>query len=196
VVLLWLIRIAEELSGVNLDKFGLLPHSWLGLTGILTAPLIHGSFAHLISNTLPLLFLGVGLFYFYKNAAMQVFVLLYLVPGIFVWFFGRASYHIGASGLIYGLASFTFFSGIIRRDTRSIALALLVAFLYGGMVWGVLPLDPGISWEYHLFGAIWGVILAFVYRKSDPYQRYDWEDETDEKPVNELEINYDDEIFF
>ncbi len=196
ILLLWIIRIFEELFKINLDKFGLHPHYLFGLIGIFTAPLIHGSFNHLISNTLPLLFLGIGLFYFYKNSSKQVFVLLYILPGIFVWFFGRESYHIGASGLIYGLASFIFFSGVIRRDTRSIALALLVTFLYGGMVWGVLPLDPGISWEYHLFGAIWGVILAFVYRKSDPYKRYDWENEEDDISDTKPEISYDDEFTF
>jgi len=196
VVLLWIIRIIEELFKINLVEFGVHPRNWFGLIGIFTAPLIHGSFNHLMSNTLPLLFLGVGLFYFYKNSSKRVFVLLYILPGICVWFFGRESYHIGVSGLIYGLASFIFFSGIIRRDTRSIALALLVTFLYGGMIWGVLPLDPGISWEYHLFGAVWGVILAFVYRKSDPYKRYDWEDEPDDIPGDKLEISYDDEYLF
>lgn len=195
-LLLWIIRITEELTNINLNVFGLRPHDWFGLIGILTAPLIHGSINHLISNSLPLLFLTVGLFYFYENSGKQVFVLLYILPGIFVWFFGRESYHIGASGLVYGLASFIFFSGVIRRDTRSIALALLVTFLYGGMVWGVLPLDPAISWEYHLFGAVWGLILSFVYRKSDPYSRYDWEDDEEEDSDENPEISYDDEYLF
>jgi len=195
-VLLWIIRITEELTKINLDIFGLRPHDWFGLIGILTAPLIHGSFNHLISNSLPLLFLTTGLLYFYENSGKQVFVLLYILPGIFVWFFGREAYHIGASGLVYGLASFIFFSGVIRRDTRSIALALLVTFLYGGMVWGVLPLDPAVSWEYHLFGAAWGLVLSFAYRKADPYIRYEWEEDDESDSDEKPEISYDDELFF
>ena len=95
------------------------------------------------------------------------------------WFgyIARQAYHIGASGLIYGFVSFLFFSGIIRRDNRSIALALIVTFLYGGLTWGVLPIKAEISWEAHLFGSLVGIMFAFIFRKADPAPKYDWEEE-------------------
>src|SRR3989339_1510740 len=105
-----------------------------------------------------------------------------IIPGIFVWIFGRPAYHIGASGLIYGFVSFLFFSGLIRRDNRSIALALIVTFLYGGIIWGVLPIKAETSWESHLFGSIIGIMFAFIFRKADPAPKYDWEDEEEANP--------------
>ena len=105
------------------------------------------------------------------------------MDGLLVWLFARESYHIGASGLVYGFAAFLFFSGLFRKDKRSIALSLLIVFLYGGMVWGVLPTDPKISFESHLFGALTGIVCAFLFRKNDPPPVYEWEEE-----------NYEDEI--
>ena len=93
--------------------------------------------------------------------------------------------------MVYGLVSFLFFSGLIRRDTRSIALALIVTFLYGSIIWGVIPQNDGISWEYHLFGSLTGISCAFIYRKSDPYKKYEWEDEDDEGDPAKLEISHD-----
>ena len=103
--------------------------------------------------------------------------MVYFIPGILVWFLGRESFHIGSSGLVYGYVTFLFFSGLIRRDNRSIALALIVTFLYGSLIWGVLPLSREISWEYHLFGALTGIYAAIIFRKSDPIKKYDWEEE-------------------
>ena len=176
-VLLWLIQFAQYLFSLKLAKYGLFPQTAKGLIGVFTAPLIHSDFNHIISNSIPLLFLGSGIFYFYKEAAYKVFFMVYLIPGILVWFLGRESYHIGSSGLVYGYVTFLFFSGLIRRDNRSIALALIVTFLYGGLIWGVLPLSREISWEYHLFGALTGIYAAIIFRKSDPIKKYDWEDE-------------------
>lgn len=176
-VLLWLIQFAQYLFSLKLAKYGLFPQTTKGLIGVFTAPLIHSDFNHIISNSIPLLFLGSGIFYFYKEAAYKVFFMVYLIPGILVWFLGRESYHIGSSGLVYGYVTFLFFSGLIRRDNRSIALALIVTFLYGGLIWGVLPLSREISWEYHLFGALTGIYAAIIFRKSDPIKKYDWEDE-------------------
>ena len=180
VALIWIIHICQYVFNVNLSRFGLLPLSGRGLLGIFTAPLIHSDFNHILSNTIPLLLLGSGVFYFYKQVAHKMFFLVYLVPGIFVWFLGRESFHIGSSGIVYGFVTFLFFSGLIRRDNRSIGLALIVTFLYGSLIWGVLPLSRGISWEYHLFGALTGIYAAVVFRKSDPVKKYDWEDEEDE----------------
>ncbi len=190
-LLLWIIKIVEVTFGISFVEYGLLPHHLSGLIGIITYPLIHANFSHLISNSIPLLFLGIGIFYFYPESAVKVFALIYFLPGILIWFFARTAYHIGASGLVYGLVTFFFFSGIIRRDNRSIALALAVTFLYGSLVWGVLPIDKTISWEGHLFGSFTGILCAFLFRKQDPPKKYDWEDEPDDDNPAKPEISYD-----
>lgn len=193
VILLWIIQLIQFFFNLSFVKLGLFPRSLRGLLGIITAPLIHAGFGHLFSNSLPLLFLGTGMLYFYRQSAYKIFVLVYFLPGVFVWFIARPAFHIGASGIVYGLVTFMFFSGLIRRDARSIALALIVTFLYGSIIWGVLPLDNGISWEYHLGGSIVGIICAFVFRKNDPYKKYDWEEEGDDNEIDggKLEISHD-----
>ena len=175
VFLLWVIKISEIVFNLNFTALGILPGSIKGIPGILFAPLIHANIKHLFSNSLPILFLGTGIIYFYRNSSYKVFLIIYLGTGILNWLFARKAYHIGASGLIYGFVTFLFFSGIIRRDTRAIALALLVTFLYGSLIWGILPIDSGISWESHLFGSIWGIICAFLFKSSDPAFKYEWE---------------------
>lgn len=189
VLLLWVIKIIEIISGISFIKYGLLPNQLTGLIGLITYPLIHSGFYHLISNSLPVLFLGTGILYFYPTAAFKVFTIVYFLPGILLWFFARSAYHIGASGLIYGFVTFLFFSGLIRRDNRSIALALIVTFLYGSLVWGVLPVDSGISWEGHLFGSVAGILCAIIFRKNDPAKKYDWEDEPDDNEKPEISYN-------
>ncbi len=191
IFLLWFIQITQAVLKINFIFLGLFPRKISGLIGIITAPLIHAGFGHLFSNTLPLLFLGIGILYFYPNSALKVLASVYFISGIFVWTFARSAYHIGASGLIYGFVSFLFFSGLIRRDTRSIALALIVTFLYGSIIWGIIPQNNGISWEYHLFGSLVGISCAFIFRNSDPYKKYEWEDEPDEDDESKsLEISH------
>jgi len=190
-MLLWVIYLITYLFEIPTFKLGILPRNFSGLVGIFTSPLIHGGFSHLVSNSTPLIFMGLGIFYFYPKVAYKVFTVIYFGTGILVWIFAREVYHIGASGIIYGFASFLFFSGIFRKDNRSIALALVVIFLYGGLIWGVLPVEKGVSWESHLFGAIVGVITAFIFRKIDPPKRYEWEDEESDIPANKLEVSYD-----
>ena len=188
VFLLWVIKISEIIFNLNFTTFGILPGSVNGLPGILLAPLIHANFKHLFSNSLPILFLGTGIIYFYRKSSYKVILIIYLGTGILDWLFARKAYHIGASGIIYGFVTFLFFSGIIRRDTRAIALALLVTFLYGSLIWGILPLDSGISWESHLFGSIMGIFCAFLYKGSDPSVKYDWEyEDVNEKNNDEPE---------
>ena len=180
VALLWLIWFADAGLGLHLVRFGVYPGALDGLPGILFAPLIHGSWLHLIANTPALLVLGTALFYGYPRSAGIAAPILYLGSGLGVWLFARESYHIGASGLTHGMMFFIFVIGILRRDRPAIALSLLVFFLYGGMVWSVLPQQPGISFESHFFGAVTGVTLAFLLRNRDakrPEKRYDWEDE-------------------
>ena len=190
-VVMWAIKAVETVTGISFSGFGIFPRTWAGLTGIITFPLLHGNWDHLMSNSLPVLFLLTGLFFFYPESSKKVFVILYIVPGILLWLFGRSVYHIGASGLIYALAAFMFFSGIIKRDKRSIVLALLVTFFYGGLVWGVLPIKEGISWEGHLFGGITGFVAALIFKNSDKYKKYDWEDDDEEDyDIRELEVSY------
>ena len=136
------------------------------MMGIVTAPLIHGTFVHLLSNTFPLIFLMIAVFYFYEKIALEVFVWIYLVTGFWVWVAARQAYHIGASGLVYGLATFLFFSGLFRRDIRSVAVATAIGFLYSGMVQGIFPTTENISWESHLLGAGAGMFCAFYFRRS------------------------------
>ena len=181
VLVLWLIKLLELKSGYLLTEYGVLPRTVEGLKGVITSPLIHGDIKHLVSNSVPLLVLGAGLVYFYKSLAFRVFVGVYLLGGFWLWLGGRESYHIGASGVVYGLTSFLFFSGVFRRDTRLMAISLLVVFLYGGMIWGIFPLFVGMSWEAHLFGGLAGLLIAFVYRGEGPQRKvYIWEEEPDE----------------
>jgi membrane associated rhomboid family serine protease len=166
---MWLVKIIEVLFEIDLSSLGIYPLEIKGLPGILFSPLIHENFKHLFDNSLPLFFLGTAVFYFYSEVAVKVSVWTYLLTGIFVWFAGREAWHIGASGLVYGLASFLFFSGIIRRYFRLIALSLLIVFLYGSMVWGMLPeLYKNVSWESHMLGFVSGIILSVWFRNEGP----------------------------
>jgi membrane associated rhomboid family serine protease len=176
---LWTVFIVDEAFGLRLGRFGLRPGSLPGLIGIVTAPLLHANFQHILSNTLPMFISLTATLYLYPNSALRVIPAVWLGSGALAWFFARPNLHIGASGLIYGLLAFVFFSGILRRDMRSISVSLLVGFLYGSMVWGVLPTRPQMSWEMHLTGAFVGVIMAFVFMNWDrvPVVRYDWEDD-------------------
>lgn len=182
VTLLWLIQVVNWGLDLELERFGVNPRQLGGLSGILFAPLLHGSFAHLIANSLPLAVLGTGMLHLYPKSAVSVVPAVYLGSGFAVWLFGRDSIHIGASGLVYGLVTYIFVAGLIRRDRRAIAAALLVSFMYGALVWGVLPLESGVSWETHLAAALIGVTMAFALRHLDipARNRYSWEDEPDE----------------
>ena len=177
--ILWAIFIFDAVFGLHLVRFGLRPGSIPGLVGIVTAPLLHANFQHILSNTFPLFLSLTAILYLYPRASVRVIPLIWLGSGALAWFIGRPTLHIGASGMIYGLLAYVFVSGIIRRDMRSVSVSLLVGFLYGSMVWGVLPIRPHMSWEMHLSGAVFGVLLAFVFRKWDrtPLVRYSWEDD-------------------
>ena len=164
VILMWMINIFQFVYGIDLGNLGIHPRDSTTLIGIFTSPLIHGNWEHLLSNSLPMLVLGILLFLIYDRVAIWVWVLNYFFTGLFVWLFARDSYHIGASGVIYGLASFLFFSGFFRMDIKSIAISSGVAIFYGGMVWGILPIQPGVSWESHMFGGLVGLALAYLFR--------------------------------
>ncbi|MCC7327228.1 MAG: rhomboid family intramembrane serine protease [Burkholderiales bacterium] len=179
VAALVVIHVLGAALGLDLQRFGVHPREWSGLAGIIAAPMLHGNFAHLVSNALPLAVVGTVMLYLYPDASRIVLPAVYLGPGLAVWLFGRDSIHIGASGLVYGVVGYVFVAGVLRRDRRAIAASMLVAFMYGALVWGVLPIKAGVSWETHLAAALIGVALAFLLRHRDPamQRRYAWEDE-------------------
>jgi len=191
-VFLWAIKIAELCFNQNFFWLGIYPLKFSGLIGIVTAPLIHADINHLLSNTFGVLFLSWAIFYFYTKVAQRAFILIYVLSGFWVWFFAREAYHIGASGLIYGMASFLFFSGIFRKHVPLIAVSLTIVFLYGGIIWGIFPTFEKISWETHLTGLIAGIIVAVYYKNEGPQRPqpfYDSEEETDDN--NEINDNLD-----
>lgn len=176
--LIWGIKFLEFLLGVNLYDLGVYPRTQAGLPGIVTAPLIHGSWEHVFGNTLPLVLLGSMLIYGYPRSRYWALAGIWLVSGIGVWLFARSSYHFGASGLTHGIFFYLLVGGILRRDRRSAALLMVAFYMYGGMLLTILPSDPGVSFESHFFGAMSGAILAYAFRNWDPKpmrKRYAWE---------------------
>lgn len=193
-LLLWLAKLLELALRQNFTSGGIYPRAGFGASGILTSPFIHADFGHLISNTVPFFLLLFALVYYYRKFAYRILWMIYLFAGISVWLLGREAWHIGASGIVYGLAAFHFTSGLLRNDARLLTISVVVAFLYGGLIWGLFPLQPEVSWESHFFGAFAGVILAIWYRKYRITRiPFDWEAEegdddiTDESP--EIEEN-------
>jgi membrane associated rhomboid family serine protease len=181
---LWLVEYAEP--GIGLKAWGTRPRSLEGLVGIISTPFLHGSFEHIKGNSLSFLTLSSFLIFFYRSIAFPVLGWLYGVSGVVLWLIAGSGNHIGASGVIYGLASFLFLSGIVRRDPFLLRVSLAVAFLYGSIVWWVLPIDPQVSWEGHLAGVLVGSVLAVVYRNRGPERRkYRWE--ADEEAEREAE---------
>ncbi len=191
VVLMWVVWLGELATQFDLGFLGVYPRHIIGLIGIVTGPLIHADINHIFANSVPLLVLGACLFYFYRELAVKTFLLIYFITGVCVWAGGREAYHIGASGVVYGLAAFLFFSGIIRRDGKLLAITLLVTFLYGSMVWGIFPdlfPEKNISFESHFWGMAAGAILAFYFRKTGPQRTvYEWEEEIDDEAGVEIE---------
>jgi len=180
---LWWIKVLDGVFDWDLGALGVHPRQAVGLIGVLTAPLVHGSFEHLFANTLPLLVLGTLLLYGYPRARRPALAIIWILSGLGVWVAGRDNAHIGMSGVTHGLMFFLFFAGLMRRDKLAVALSMIAFFLYGGMVWGIFPAEPGVSWEYHLFGALAGTLAAVLLRKLDappPAKRYAWEDEAPE----------------
>jgi membrane associated rhomboid family serine protease len=183
---LWMVRFFETAMELSFVEGGVYPRKFSGLQGILFSPLIHADWKHLLDNSSPVVFLSVALFYFYRDIAYRIWGLIYLISGILLWGLGREAYHIGASGLIYGLAAFLFLSGLIRRVRSLTAISLLVVFWYGGLVWGLLPYDYQVSFEAHLTGAVSGILLAFTYRDHGPEpERRILEEEEEEREEQE-----------
>jgi hypothetical protein len=166
---LWLVHFANIHYHLNLYKLGVFPRTLDGLWGVVFSPLVHSSIDnnHLINNSVPFLILTWAMFYFYRPIAWRVLFFSWIITGFSVWLFGRSSFHIGISGVIYSQLFFLFFSGVFRQDSRLLTVALLVVFIYGSMIWGIFPYDWKISYESHLSGAVVGFMLSRYYKHEN-----------------------------
>ena len=180
-LLIWAVHVITHFLHIDLTTYGVYPRQVSGLKGVLFSPFIHADFGHLISNSTPLVVLSALILFFYQRVAIPAFLLIFFLSGVAVWTFARPAYHIGASGFIYGLAAFVLATGIFRKNMKSIALALIVVFYYGSMIFGILPLDTKVSWEGHLFGALAGAIASYWFMDLiEPDEKkpvYSWETE-------------------
>ena len=168
IVLIWGVYGINEAYALNWRRWGNHPRDWDHVWGVFTYPFLHGDLEHLWNNTATFFTLNSLLFYFYRSIAARVWIGLFLISGIGLWVFAQGGNHIGASGVNYALAAYLFSSGAIRKSQLLLRVSLLVAFLYGGMVWWMLPIDEHISWEGHVAGAISGVLLAVITRRWGP----------------------------
>lgn len=188
--ILWCIKSAQILFNLNLSGLGLVPLHAMGLVGIITAPLIHGSLEHLFNNTFAILILTSFLYYGYPKSWWKVIGLVWILSGIGVWLLAREASHIGASGLTHGMFFFMFVVSIFRRDKSSVAIMMIAFLLYGGMTMTIFPREEGTSFEYHFFGAIAGVFAALIWRNNDPkpqVERYEWEGQDDDSEIDQEE---------
>ncbi len=186
VLFLWAVQVVQSVFQLDLALLGVLPWREEGLRGILFSPLLHSGWGHLIANTFPLFFLGALTLFFYRRIAFSSILIIYFLSGIFTWLLPfQTGWHIGASGVIYGLWAFIIANGILRRNFRTIALALLVVFYFGGMLAGILPGQESISWQGHLAGLLAGVFTSFWHKdalaQSEERPRYSWEEEPEEE---------------
>ena len=178
VLTLWVVYWIEVTYDLYFNKYGIYPRTMLGLRGIILSPFIHSGIKHLFNNSIPLFILLTSLFYFYRKIAFKVLLYGILLSGLLTWVIAREANHIGASGIVYLLFSFILFSGIIRKYNRLIAVSLIVIFLYGSMIWYILPVKEEISWEGHLSGFVVGILFSFIYRNYGPQPiKYHWEEE-------------------
>ena len=176
VLLIWLVYYVEVTFHIRFNKMGIYPKSIAGLNGIFTSPFIHGSLQHLWSNTVPSFILLVLLNYFYRKQFWFVFIMGLLSTGILTWLIATNGYHIGASGIIYLLVSFLFFKGLLVKHYRLVSLSFLIAFFYGSLIWYMLPIKEGMSWEGHLSGFITGLVIALFTKNKMPEKRkFQWE---------------------
>lgn len=166
VIILWFIYWFEIQFGFNFNKYGILPRDFIGFRGVFLTHFIHSDTNHLFNNSVPLLVLLSILFYFYKDIAYKILIYGVFFTGFLTWIFARDSYHIGASGVVYLLFSYIFFSGIIRKYYRLVAISLIVIFLYGSMIWYILPVKDNISWEGHLSGFTVGFLFSIFFKNK------------------------------
>lgn len=195
IVLLWIIEIVEQVQQLNFSWLGVHPRHWGEWYGIITGALIHSDFEHLINNTYPLAICGLFIIFLLEKYSTVAFICSYLLSGLLIFLFARSeTYHIGASGVAYSWAFLLAASGFFRKDRTSLGLGLIVAFLYGSMVWGIFPLQPGVSWDGHLYGAVAGILVAFwfrnVNRSKEPTEQVEPEEEMEENHYVFDQYNY------
>ena len=192
VLTIWIVFWIEVRFGVNFNPFGVYPRKLSGLWGVFFSPFIHSGIRHLFNNTIPLLVLSIALFYFYRSISWKILGYGLLLTGLITWLIARPAYHIGASGIIYLLASFLFFKGVFSKHYRLVALSLIVVFLYGGLLWYVTPIDPEVSWEGHLSGLIVGLLFAFIFKKNiAKAPKYVWEHPDYDEEEDEFMRHFD-----
>jgi len=182
VLFLWIVMWLNLRFNLNLVRFGIYPRTITGLLGVLFSPFIHKDFNHLINNSFAIFILLVTLLFFYRKIALKIVLIGIISSGLITWIIAREAYHIGVSGLIYLLISFIFFSGILSKNRQLTAISFIVVFLYGSLLWYMLPIRLDLSWEGHLAGFIVGIVLAFNYRKTLPEpDKFEWEKDTYEE---------------
>lgn len=168
VAIMWLVFLADFIFPGNFNSMGVTPRTVKGLFGIVFSPFLHAGLWHIVSNSIPIFVLTFVLSLFYERIAVKVWALSALIGGAMVWLLSwRNATHVGMSGVIFGLLGFLLASGIFRKSFKSIIVALIIFFLYGGALWGVIPRNPHVSWEGHLFGLISGIFLAWIFRKEE-----------------------------
>ncbi len=170
IVIIWLIHILNWLLSYKFNQYGLLPRDPMSLYGIATAPFLHGNFYHLINNSVAFFFLGLLVSLYNKNNHNQLLKLTIFVAfwgGLLTWLFGRPSIHIGLSGVIFGYWGFITINGFFEKSIKSIFISIAAIFLYGGMIFGVIPSSPEVSYESHFFGAVSGFMYSYLYRRKN-----------------------------
>ncbi|MFT6096822.1 MAG: membrane associated rhomboid family serine protease [Patiriisocius sp.] len=178
VFILWVVFWIEIRFNLDFNVYGIRPERIVGLRGIFFSPFIHGNLQHLFNNSIPLFVLSAGLFYFYRSIRWKILILGIIAVGLITWLIGRPSNHIGASGIIYLLASFLFFKGLFSKQYQLVALSFAVVFIYGSLLWYVFPINPSISWEGHLAGFMVGLVFALIFKNKDVVsKKYEWEQE-------------------
>ena len=194
IFILYILKFLEFGMEWDFSRLGVYPLERRGIVGIFTHPLVHSGFSHLLANTLPLFFLSWCLFYFYREIASRIFALIWVGCGLLTFIIGKPGWHIGASGIIYGLAFFLFFSGILRKYIPLIAISLLVTFLYGGIIWYMIPTfsPANMSWEGHLSGGIMGTLCAFAFTKYGPQRPEPFADEVETEENDKAEEDKED----
>jgi len=185
----WTLYLLQIDIGPDLRPNGVRPRELIGLRGIILSPFLHANFDHIMNNSLSFVVLNTYFFYFYRQIAWRVFPWMFLGSGMLLWLWGGPGNHIGASGIIYSLTAFLFFSGLFRKDLRMMGVSALVLFSYGSFFWGIFPLQERVSWEGHLSGALVGLVLSFYFRQEGPQRKvYDWElEHEEEKALEEID---------
>ena len=181
VTILWIVKLLEIILGESFYNLGILPKTFVGLRGILFTPLLHSDFSHLAGNSFPLIILIPIMLTTYSRVAVKVFVIVWLMGGLAVWLLSfNIVYHIGASGVVYGLAAFLLGSAFFQKKTRSAVIVLAIIILHSGILEGFFNMSEGISWEAHIYSAAVGIVCSFIFRKVDLPEEKKWEDEEEE----------------